>query len=236
MNKLYAFVAAGLVSVGVAGTATAIENTTEEKKVFVCKFITTPGEGEILQTGQNPISVSVNAIPDPEGDGVAIGDEFADAQGRSVVIAFDTGQPEPDVLECLGDSTTTTTTLEPTTTTLEPTTTTELVTTTTLEPTTTTVEPTTTTELVTTTTELVTTTLAPTTTLEATTTLAPTTTVAEVVTTIGETTTTVAAVVPVAELPVTGPETTWRFAGAGAGLLGAGLMIYAMTSGRRQRS
>lgn len=69
-----------------------------DDKVFVCKFVGTPGVDERLQTGQNPISVSVNAIP---GDGsVEVGDEFADAQGRSVVLAFDTGQPEPDVSEC----------------------------------------------------------------------------------------------------------------------------------------
>ncbi len=29
-----------------------------------------------------------------------VGDEFADEQGRSVVIAFDEGQEEPDVSEC----------------------------------------------------------------------------------------------------------------------------------------
>ena len=49
-------------------------------KVFVCKYVGKPGVDERLQTGQNPISVSVNAIP--LGD-VQIGSEFADAQGRS---------------------------------------------------------------------------------------------------------------------------------------------------------
>ena len=67
-------------------------------KVFVCKYVDTPQVDERLQTGQNPISVSVNAIPDFEG----IGSEFADAHGRSVVIAWDTGQPEPDVSDCPG--------------------------------------------------------------------------------------------------------------------------------------
>jgi hypothetical protein len=64
------------------------------KKVFVCKFVGTPGIDERLQTGQNPISVSVNAIPNWSG---TIGEFFADAQGRSLVIAFDIGQPEPGV-------------------------------------------------------------------------------------------------------------------------------------------
>ncbi len=62
-----------------------------EKKVFVCKYVGTPGEDERLQTGDNPISVSVNAIKDYAG----VGSYFNDAQGRSYVIAEDTGQPEP---------------------------------------------------------------------------------------------------------------------------------------------
>jgi len=65
-------------------------------KVFVCKYETTPGGGERLQTGQNPISVSVNAIQGV----VSIGKSFSDAQGRSIVIAWDTGQPEPSVSAC----------------------------------------------------------------------------------------------------------------------------------------
>lgn len=53
---------------------------------YVCKYVGPPGSGtETLQTGQNPIFVNGNAIEtDPN---VAVGDEFADAQGHSVVIA-----------------------------------------------------------------------------------------------------------------------------------------------------
>lgn len=60
----------------------------EDKKVYVCKYVGKPGLDERLQTGNNPIHVSVNSIkltpPDTE---VSVGDEFADAQGRSVVVA-----------------------------------------------------------------------------------------------------------------------------------------------------
>lgn len=70
----------------------------EPKKVFVCKYVGTPGADERLQTGQNPISVSVNAIP----AGATVGAFFADAQGRSFVLAFDVGQPEPSVDACPG--------------------------------------------------------------------------------------------------------------------------------------
>ncbi len=66
------------------------------KKVFVCKYVGTPGIDERLQTGGNPISVSVNSIKDFQG----IGSYFNDAQGRSFVLAFDEGQPEPSISEC----------------------------------------------------------------------------------------------------------------------------------------
>jgi hypothetical protein len=96
-------------------------------KVFVCKYVGTPGVDERLQTGDNPISVDESAIP--IGPPVKVGDEFADAQGRSIVIAFDNGQPEPDVSDCPAPEgpppppSTTTTTVKSTTTTQASTTT-----------------------------------------------------------------------------------------------------------------
>jgi len=57
--------------------------------------------------------VSVNSIRGP----IVIGAFFADAQGRSVVIAFDVGQPEPSLDKCPppdgGTTTTTSTTVKP---------------------------------------------------------------------------------------------------------------------------
>lgn len=83
------------------------------KKVFVCKYVGTPGVDERLQTGQNPIDVDVNSI---NVDPVLIGSTFSDAQSHSVVIAFDTGQGKPDVSQCPAASITpvTPTTTEPT--------------------------------------------------------------------------------------------------------------------------
>jgi hypothetical protein len=127
----------GVVALGALSAcgvpSAAGEGGGDQGKVFVCKYVGTPGVDERLQTGQNPISVSVNAIP----GGAFVGKEFADAQGRSLVIAFDTGQPEP---ECPGPTphNPTTTTQHATTTTAGATTTTQGNTTTTAGGTTTT--------------------------------------------------------------------------------------------------
>ncbi|MDQ3379929.1 MAG: hypothetical protein M3546_06360, partial [Actinomycetota bacterium] len=92
-----------MIVVGVFGFAAAGTASHQNgEKVFVCKYVGTPGVDERLQTGNNPISVSVNAIPVHP---VVIGSEFADAHGRSIVIAFDTrtggGQGgEPSVDDC----------------------------------------------------------------------------------------------------------------------------------------
>ena len=85
------------VDVGNSGSSVVITTSGAEKgKVFVCKYVGTPGADERLQTGDNPISVSVNAIP----GGAFVGAYFADAHGRSYVLAYDVGQPEPDVSGC----------------------------------------------------------------------------------------------------------------------------------------
>ena len=80
----------------------------QPEKVYVCKYVGKPGVDERLQTGQNPIEVSVNAIPVYTTGQTAsglIGKEFADAQGRSIVIAVSPvrggGQSdEPTITDC----------------------------------------------------------------------------------------------------------------------------------------
>lgn len=69
------------------------------KKVWVCKFVGKPGVDEVLKGGKNPIEVSVNALP---GSPVnpQVGDEFNDAQERSVVVALSPADPEPTVEDC----------------------------------------------------------------------------------------------------------------------------------------
>ena len=73
-------------------------------KVFVCKYVGTPGVNERLKAGQNPISVDLHTIDgyrtfDGDIDSL-VGGHFADAQGRSFVIAVDRGRPEPPVTVC----------------------------------------------------------------------------------------------------------------------------------------
>lgn len=87
-----ALIAGGVLAVLTVGVAVAAP----APKVFVCKYVNTPGVNEKLQTGQNPISVSSNAIKDYQG----VGSYFNDQQGRSYVLAEDNGQPEPNVNEC----------------------------------------------------------------------------------------------------------------------------------------
>ena len=127
----------GLIGVAVSNVGTgaaATEGDTEElpsDKVFVCKYVGTPGDDERLQTGQNPISVSINAVAQP----IVIGAFFNDAQGRSVVIAFDVGQdPEPGPDACPAPPPPTTTTTKHGTTTTGGSTTTASSTTTTTKP------------------------------------------------------------------------------------------------------
>lgn len=190
-------------------TTTTVED--EAKKVFVCKYVGKPGVDEVLQSGNNPISVSVNSIKDYAG----VGSYFNDAQGRSFVLAEDTrtggGQEgEPSVSQCPVPSTTTTTEAPTTTTTEQPTTTTqveETTTTTQVEETTTTTE-----QPTTTTTEPVVETTVPetTTTTEATTTTQPEVDVSIVtVPTVPPTTDTPVTVLPT--VPTT-PDTAARVA------------------------
>ncbi len=72
-----------------------IANATPAPKVLVCKYVGTPGVDERLQTGQNPISVSENAIKDFHG----VNSYFNDKQGRSYVLDIDNGQ-EVDESAC----------------------------------------------------------------------------------------------------------------------------------------
>ncbi|MDN4472053.1 hypothetical protein [Demequina zhanjiangensis] len=57
-------------------------------KVFVCKYVTTPGEGEILQSGHNPIAVAISSLDWDSIELPPLGTWFNDKHGRSVVIGY----------------------------------------------------------------------------------------------------------------------------------------------------
>src|SRR5262245_28795975 len=95
--KLIRLGTAGLVVLCLSLALVASVSAADNAKWFVCKYVGTPGVDEVLQTGNNPISVSENAIPVSP---VVPGTFFNDSQGRSYVLVEDTGQEEPDPSEC----------------------------------------------------------------------------------------------------------------------------------------
>ena len=95
VTAVIASVAVSLMSAPAAFAGGGEDNTPH--KAYVCKYVGTPGTNERLQTGQNPIDVDFHAIGESP---VVVGSYFNDAQGRSYVIALDTGQPEPSASSC----------------------------------------------------------------------------------------------------------------------------------------
>ena len=81
--------------------APAAKKPDTAKKVWVCKFVGTPGVNERLKSGKNPISVSVNSIGHNTWNGSVPG-WFSDAHDRSFVIAYDTGGSGPSAADCEG--------------------------------------------------------------------------------------------------------------------------------------
>jgi hypothetical protein len=89
MRRGIAIIAAGVLLIMLAVMPVS---ATDNAKWFVCKYTGTPGVDEVLQTGDNPISVSESAISISP---VVAGAIFADSQGRSLVLEADVGQEEP---------------------------------------------------------------------------------------------------------------------------------------------
>jgi hypothetical protein len=76
----------------------------QPKRVYVCKYVGTPGVDERLKTGNDGlIEVSVNAIDNNSWDGVTVPAWFSDAHDRSYVLGFViAGQPAPSITQCPG--------------------------------------------------------------------------------------------------------------------------------------
>jgi hypothetical protein len=91
--------AVGLVALSAPAYA---EPVTPGLKVWVCKYVGTPGVDERLKGGKNPIEVSANSADKDKDGQIKVGDQFADAQGRSIVVKIDGENPgkcpPPDTL------------------------------------------------------------------------------------------------------------------------------------------
>ncbi len=102
MNRITRIALALMAVLAVAfagGTSVSAEQGGTDK-VVVCKYVGTPGEDERLQTGQNPIVVSVSALED--GFDGTFPFAFSDAQGRSIAIRYAENSHDGDISECPG--------------------------------------------------------------------------------------------------------------------------------------
>jgi hypothetical protein len=88
--------ATGIAAVGLVGLSDPAHAASGNEKVWVCKYVRTPGGYELLKNGKNPIEVSSNSI-NPKGP-VNVGDKFPDAQGFSQVVQV--GGADPGIGAC----------------------------------------------------------------------------------------------------------------------------------------
>jgi len=90
--------ASTIAAVGLVALSAPAHAAPASSQVWVCKYVGTPGDDERLQTGNNPIMVSGNSA-DKDNDGqVFVGEQFADAQGRSVIVQI--GGDDPGAEAC----------------------------------------------------------------------------------------------------------------------------------------
>ena len=79
--------AATIAAVGlVASSSPAQADDAKSTNVWVCKYVGTPGSDETLKEGKNPILVAGSSADKDKDGQVNVGDQFADAQGRSVIV------------------------------------------------------------------------------------------------------------------------------------------------------
>jgi hypothetical protein len=98
-RTLIIFAAAAVTAAAVAAGVAFAWESVPTNKVAVCKYVGKPGVNEVLKAGKNPIVVSINSLVGPAGGEPTLGQEFSDAQGRSVVVALP-GMPIPAQGSC----------------------------------------------------------------------------------------------------------------------------------------
>jgi hypothetical protein len=85
--------AATIAAVGLVALSAPAYAADANSKVWVCKYVRTPGGDEVLKSGKNPIEVSGHSVDKDKDGQVFVGDQFADAQDRSVVVQIDGEDP-----------------------------------------------------------------------------------------------------------------------------------------------
>jgi hypothetical protein len=86
--------AVGLVALSAPAYAQPVS---ADSKVWVCKYVGKPGVDERLKGGKNPIEVNGHSVDQDKDGMIEVGDQFADAQGRSVVVKIDGKEPDADI-------------------------------------------------------------------------------------------------------------------------------------------
>ena len=85
--------AATIAAVGLVALSAPAYAADADSRVWVCKYVGTPGDDEVLKAGKNPIEVSGNSVDKDKDGEVFVGDQFADAQGRSVIVQIEGDNP-----------------------------------------------------------------------------------------------------------------------------------------------
>jgi len=92
-RRLLSIAAATIAAVGLVALAAPAHAADADLRVWVCKYVGTPGDDEVLKAGKNPIEVSGNSVDKDKDGEVFVGDQFADAQGRSVIVQIEGDDP-----------------------------------------------------------------------------------------------------------------------------------------------
>ena len=99
MRRLLSISAATTIAaVGLVAFSAPAHAADANQPVWVCKYVGKPGVDEVLKDGKNPIRVSGNSVDKDKDGQIEVGDQFADAQGRSVVVQI--GGEDPGVDSC----------------------------------------------------------------------------------------------------------------------------------------
>jgi hypothetical protein len=89
--------AATIAAVGLVALSAPAHAAPATSKVWVCKYVRTPGGNEVLKSGKNPIEVSGNSVDKDKNGQIFVGDEFADAQELSVVVQIGGEDPGEEI-------------------------------------------------------------------------------------------------------------------------------------------